>query len=44
MEIKGNKIVDERSRHATLNGAVFEIPLLLVNFQGLARPFLLREW
>jgi hypothetical protein len=37
--------VDERARHAALNdGAVFDRPLPPVDFQGLARSVLLREW
>jgi hypothetical protein len=44
VRLQGNEIVDERARHAALNGAVFERPLLLVDFQGLARSVLLREW
>jgi hypothetical protein len=39
---EGNKIVYER--HAALNGDVFEIPLSPMDFQGLARSVLLREW
>jgi hypothetical protein len=42
--LKGNEIVDERARHAALNGAVFERLLPQVDFQGLARSFLNREW
>jgi hypothetical protein len=42
--LEGNEIVDERTRHAALNGAVFERPLPPVDFQGLARSVLLREW
>jgi hypothetical protein len=30
--------------HASLNGAVFDRPLSPVDFQGLARSVLLREW
>jgi hypothetical protein len=44
VRLQGNEIVDERARHAALNGAVFERSLLLVDFQGLASSFLLREW
>jgi hypothetical protein len=45
VELGGNEIVEERARHAALNGAdVFEKPLPLVDFQGLARSILLREW
>jgi hypothetical protein len=36
--LEGNEIVDERTRHAALNGAVFERPLPRV------RSALLREW
>jgi hypothetical protein len=39
--LEGNEIVDERVRHAALNGAVFERPLPPVDFQGLARSVLL---
>jgi hypothetical protein len=42
--LEGNEIVDERERHAALNGAVFDRPLPPVDFQGLARSVLLREW
>jgi hypothetical protein len=42
--LKGNEIVDEWARHAALNGAVFNRPLPLVDFQVLARFDLLREW
>jgi hypothetical protein len=41
---KGNELMDERARHATLNGAVFDRPFPPVDFQGLARSVLLREW
>jgi hypothetical protein len=34
----------ERARHAALHGAVFNGPLPPVDFQGLARAVLLREW
>jgi hypothetical protein len=39
-----NEIVDERARHAALNGVVFDRPLPLVDFQGLERSLPLREW
>jgi hypothetical protein len=42
--LEGNEIVDESARHAALNGAVFNRPLPLVDFQVLARFALLREW
>jgi ribonuclease HI len=42
--LEGNEIVDERVRHAALNSAVFEVPLPPIDFQGLARSVLLREW
>jgi hypothetical protein len=42
--LEGNDIVDERARHAALNGAVFDRPLPPIDFQGLARSLLLREW
>jgi hypothetical protein len=42
--LEGNEIVDESARHAALNCAVFERPLPQVDFQGLARSVLLREW
>jgi hypothetical protein len=41
--LEGNEIVDERARHAALNGAVFERPLPPVDIQGLTRSVLLRE-
>jgi hypothetical protein len=46
MGLEVNEIADERerARHALLNGAVFERPLLPVDFQGLTRSVLLREW
>jgi hypothetical protein len=44
VRLGGNNLVDERARYAALNGAVFDRPLSLVNFQGLARSVLLREW
>jgi hypothetical protein len=40
--LEDNAIVDERARHTALNGAVFERPLLPVDFQGLARSVLMR--
>jgi hypothetical protein len=42
--LEGNEIVDEQTRHAALNGAFFEGPLPPVDFQGLAKSVLLREW
>jgi hypothetical protein len=39
-----NELVDERARHAPLNGAVFDRPLPPIDFHGLARSVLLREW
>jgi hypothetical protein len=42
--LKGNELVDERTRHAALNGVGFDRPLSLVDFQGLARCVLVREW
>jgi hypothetical protein len=42
--LEGIEILDERARHAALNGAVFERPLPPVDFQGLERSVLLREW
>jgi hypothetical protein len=42
--LEDNEIVDERARNAALNGAVFERPLPPVDFQGLGRSVLLREW
>jgi hypothetical protein len=44
VRFEDNKIVGERARHAGLNGAVFDRPLSPVDFQGLARSILLREW
>jgi hypothetical protein len=37
MGLEGNEIVDERARHAALNGAVFERQLPPVDYQGLPR-------
>jgi hypothetical protein len=42
--LEGNEILEERARRAALNGAVFEIPLPSMDFQGLARFVLLKEW
>jgi hypothetical protein len=42
--LEGNEIVDERARHAALNGVVFDEPLPPMDFQGFARSILLREW
>jgi hypothetical protein len=42
--LEGNEFVDERARHAALNGAVFDRTLPPVDFKGLARFVLLREW
>jgi hypothetical protein len=42
--LEGNKLGDEQTHHAVLNGAVFDRPLLPVDYQGLARSVLLREW
>jgi hypothetical protein len=42
--LKSNEIVNERARHAALIGTVFDRPLSPVDFQGLARSVLLREW
>jgi hypothetical protein len=44
VELEGNEIVDERAQNAALNGAFFDRPLPPVDFQGLARSVLLREW
>jgi hypothetical protein len=38
---RGNEIVDERARHAALNGVVFERTFQPVDFQGLQRSVLL---
>jgi hypothetical protein len=43
LELEGNEIVDERAQHAALNGAVFEGPLLSVDFKGVSRSVLLKE-
>jgi hypothetical protein len=43
-ELEGNEIVDEQTRQAALNGAFFDRPLPPVDFQGLAKSVLLREW
>jgi hypothetical protein len=37
VRLEGNKIVDERARHAELNGAVFEIPLPPFGFSGFGK-------
>jgi hypothetical protein len=42
--LESNEIVDERARHAALNGAFFKRPPSPVDFQGLARSVLLRNW
>jgi hypothetical protein len=42
--LEGNELTDDRPRHAALNGAIFDRLLLPVDFQGLARSVLLREW
>jgi hypothetical protein len=42
--LEGNELVDERKHHVAFNGAVLDIPLVLVDFQALARFVLLREW
>jgi hypothetical protein len=39
-----NEIVNKRARHKALNGAVFDRPLSPVDFQGLVRSILLRQW
>jgi hypothetical protein len=44
VKLEGNEFVDERARHAALNGAVFEELLPPEDFQGLVRSVLLREW
>jgi hypothetical protein len=41
--LEGNELVNKRARNAALNGAVCR-PLPPVDFQGLARSVLLREW
>jgi hypothetical protein len=38
------ELVDGEARYASLNGSIFDRPLSLCDFQGLARPVLLREW
>jgi hypothetical protein len=40
----GIELVDGEARYASLNGSIFDRPLSLCDFQGLARPVLLREW
>jgi hypothetical protein len=40
----GNELVDGEARYASLNGSIFDRPLLPGDFQSLARPVLLREW
>jgi hypothetical protein len=44
VEFEVNEILDERVRYPALNGTVFDRPLPPVDFQGLARSVLLREW
>jgi hypothetical protein len=44
VRLEGNEIVDEWARHAAINGAVFDRPFPPLDFQGLARSVLLREW
>jgi hypothetical protein len=41
---KGNELVDERALYVAFNGAVFDRPLSPVDFLGLARSGLPREW
>jgi hypothetical protein len=41
---KVNDLVDKGALHAALNGAVFDRPLPPVDFLGLARSGLPREW
>jgi hypothetical protein len=41
--LEGNELVDKRARTAASNGAVYR-PLPPVDFQGLVRSLLLREW
>jgi hypothetical protein len=41
--LEGNEIVDERARHAALNGVVFDGPLPPMDFQGLARSLRVRK-
>jgi hypothetical protein len=43
LELEGNELVDERAQNVALNCAVFDRPLSPVDFQGLARFFLLRK-
>jgi hypothetical protein len=42
--LEGTEIVDERARNAALTGFVFDRPIPSMDFQGLARSVLLREW
>jgi hypothetical protein len=44
VELEGDELVDERAQHAALSDAVFDRPLLPIDFQGLAISVLLREW
>jgi hypothetical protein len=44
VELECNEIVDKRAKNAALNGAVFERPLPLVHFQGLARSVFQKDW
>jgi hypothetical protein len=41
--LESNELVYEQTRHAALNGAVFDRTLRPVDFQGLERSVLLRE-
>jgi hypothetical protein len=40
----GKELADERARQAALEGSIFDRPLSSNDFQGLARPALMRAW
>jgi hypothetical protein len=40
----GNDLVDREARNASLNGSIFDRPLLPSDFRSLETPVLLREW
>jgi ribonuclease HI len=44
VRLVSNELVDEEARFVSLNGYIFDRPLSTCDFQGLARPVLLREW
>jgi hypothetical protein len=42
--LEGNELVDDRARHAALEGSSFDRPLFSSDFQSLARPALMRAF